>query len=356
MSRSQRRGWSALVLSLVLLLVLALLPAPYVIEQPGPVFDTLGTSKHDGEDRPLISIDGEKTYPTGGRLDMLTVSILGTPEQRPSWFQIVEAWFDPSRAVIPIDEVFAPQQTAEQRDAENQSLMSSSQQDAIAAALLHQGIDVQASLSVASVVADGPAAEQLKQDDVIVSANGTHPKTLAELRTLIADNGTAKAMELTIRRSGQERTVRVQPVDGPADNPAPAIGIGVASSYDFPFTVDIQLDDVGGPSAGMMFALGIIDKLTPGELNGGKHIAGTGTISADGKVGAIGGIRQKMYGALDAGAEFFLAPEANCDAVVGHVPDGLDVYSVSTLDEAEHTVESIAADRGLDSLKRCTAG
>ena len=92
--------------------------------------------------------------------------------------------------------------------------------------------------------------------------------------------------------------------------------------FKFPFDVKISLDKVGGPSAGMMFALGIVDTVTPGDLTGGKHVAGTGTITPDGAVGPIGGIGQKMVGARSGGATMFLAPAANCDDVVGHIPDG----------------------------------
>ncbi len=117
----------------------------------------------------------------------------------------------------------------------------------------------------------------------------------------------------------------------------------------------IQLDNVGGPSAGMMFALGIVDQLTPGELNGGENVAGTGTIDAEGTVGPIGGIRQKLYGARDAGAEYFLAPAANCDEVVGHVPDGLQVIRTGTLEESLDALSVIAEGGDVASLPTCTA-
>jgi PDZ domain-containing protein len=105
-----------------------------------------------------------------------------------------------------------------------------------------------------------------------------------------------------------------------------------------------------------MFALGIIDTLTPGELNGGEQFAGTGTITGSGDVGPIGGIRQKLWGAKDAGAEWFLAPEANCDEVVGHVPDGLRVFSVETLDDALAVLDAVREDGDLDALPTCSAG
>lgn len=118
--------------------------------------------------------------------------------------------------------------------------------------------------------------------------------------------------------------------------------------------VSMHVDDIGGPSAGMMYALGVIDKLTEADETGGKTIAGTGTIGAKGKVGAIGGIRLKMLGALRDGATWFLAPESNCNGVVGHVPQGLRVVKVSTLDEAYQALVAIGQGH-TDGLAGCTA-
>ena len=118
--------------------------------------------------------------------------------------------------------------------------------------------------------------------------------------------------------------------------------------------VSMHVDDIGGPSAGMMYTLGLIDKLTPADETGGKTIAGTGTIDAKGKVGSIGGIRLKMLGAKRDGATWFLAPESNCGEVVGHVPSGLRDVKVSTLDEAYDALVAIGQGKG-DSLPHCTA-
>jgi Lon-like protease len=130
------------------------------------------------------------------------------------------------------------------------------------------------------------------------------------------------------------------------------LGVYIDPTFDFPFSVKIQIEDIGGPSAGTMFALGIIDMLTPGDLTGGKKIAGTGTIDADGRVGPIGGIRQKLVGARRAGASYFLAPADNCEEVRKHVPDGLAVVKVDTLDTARNAVTAIAAGKA-GSLPGC---
>jgi PDZ domain-containing protein len=176
------------------------------------------------------------------------------------------------------------------------------------------------------------------------------------LRAGIADNGTKKPLTIVIKRDGAEKTISLTPVPSKTKGAggAPVLGIIVGNDYSFPFDVKIQLENVGGPSAGMMFALGIIDKLTPGKLNGGDKVAGTGTIDASGVVGPIGGIRQKLYGARDAGATWFLAPKDNCDEVVGHVPSGLTVYSTGTLQQSLNALKAISSGKGLSALPTCT--
>jgi len=193
----------------------------------------------------------------------------------------------------------------------------------------------------------------LEEGDVVEQIDGVPVTSAAALRAAIQDSQ-GDAVELTVRRGEDERQVEVTPEQeqvGGVDTWL--IGITLTTDYDFPFDVRIQLDNVGGPSAGMMFALGIIDELTPGELTGGKDIAGTGTIDATGAVGPIGGIRQKLYGARDAGADYFLAPTANCDEVAGHVPDGLTVVSTATLEESLDAIEVIAEGGDVDELPTC---
>ena len=121
----------------------------------------------------------------------------------------------------------------------------------------------------------------------------------------------------------------------------PMIGILVSGRYDFPLEIEIALDNVGGPSAGLVFALGIVDKLTAEDITASGVFAGTGTINARGEVGSIGGIRHKMHGALADGATWFLAPADNCPDVLGHIPDGLQVIPVATLDDAVDALVSV---------------
>lgn len=285
-SRGMTAGIIALAVALVVLLVITFLPTSYVIQRPGPVYNTLGTAASaDGTETPLISIEGAETYPTEGALDLLTVQVVGNRERTPSWFELAVAWFDPSRAVLPIDSVFPKDQTTEQRNEESAAMMVDSQHEATAAALSELGYDVGAQLSVYSVIADAAADGVLQEGDIILEADAEPVADVTDLRAIIND-GNGAPVELLIERNGQQQSVEITPTQATADNGDTSwvIGVNLTTDYDFPIDVTIQLNNVGGPSAGMMFALGIIDTLTPGELNGGQNVAGTGTITADGTV------------------------------------------------------------------------
>ena len=342
-SRRERIGWIALGVAAAIGLTFALLPSPYVIEQPGPVYDTLGVAEHEGEEVPLIEIPDAETFPTDGELNLLTVTVLGRPGQTPNWLDVLGAWFDRTRSVVPVEAIFPPGVTDADRDAQNTAAMVDSQQDAIAAALVELGYDFPRDVTVAGVLDDSPAAGVLEEGDIITEVNGTAVNSVDELRAAVRENGGGTPASLLVVRDGEEQTIEVTPVERDG---SVVLGVGVRMDYEFPIDVELQLDNVGGPSAGMMFALGIIDKLTPDAMTGGEIVAGTGTIDSAGEVGAIGGIRQKLWGAEDAGADWFLAPASNCDEVTGHVPDGLSVFAVSTLDEARTIVEAIGEGDG----------
>ena len=368
---AQRRWrWgSALVAgSVILTVALTATPAPYVIEQPGPTFNTLGTvsvaaADSDKKEKvPLITIDGATTFPTEGNLNLLTVNVLGIPESLPSWGDIILAWFDSSKAVVPVDAVFPPNITNDDRQKENTALMVNSQHDAIAAALTYEGYEVVSGIEVLGFAEGSPSKGALRIGDVVTSINGFAPQSVQQLRDKLTAAGDGTIVTLSVIRDGKPVDVDIAPYKNDAGDVV--LGIGASVAYDFPFDVTIRLDDVGGPSAGMMFALGIIDKLTPGNLNGGLNISGTGTIDNLGNVGPIGGIRQKLFGAQNTGSTLFLAPEANCDAVVGNTPAGIAVFAVGSLKEAtsvlsylvDHpTAEAALADASANDIRTCDA-
>ena len=358
--REEPRRPVAQIVGLALLAVAALSAvtvasqeAPYAIERPGPVFDVLGDTSVGGEQVPMIEITGAETHATDGALDMLTVNA-NDPDHLPTWLQVVEAYLDPTRAVVPIAALYPPSTGTTTEDLQAEE-MTESQQAAIAAALTHLGFESDTTIEVTGVMEGQPADGVLEVGDVIVAVDGTAIDDVDALREAIAANGTAHPATVVVSRDGARREVEITPRMSDAEPPAPVLGILVGTDYHWPIDVRIQLENVGGPSAGLMFALGIIDKLDPESLTGGQSVAGTGTIDADGTVGAIGGIRQKLYGAVQAGAQWFLAPAANCDEVVGHVPGGLRVAAVGTLDDALAALRVIASGGDPASLESCEA-
>jgi PDZ domain-containing protein len=342
---SRRRRWlgpSLLVVAVAIVVGIAGSPSPFVVEQPGPVFDTLGAVTVENSEIPMIDIPTQETFPTEGSLSMLTVSILGNRESPVSWIEVVPAWFDPSKAVVPVDVVYPAGTTVQQSSEQSKIEMDISQQEAIAAALGELNYSYTSVLTVAGTVPTGPAENILLANDTIVSVNGEKFTDVSQLRAAIAANGVTKPAEVIVDRAGTARTFSIVPNLSDSVPPVPVLGILVSSEYSFPFDIEIQLNNVGGPSAGQMFALGIIDKLTPGSLSGGAAVAGTGTITGGGQIGAIGGIRQKLYGAVNSGAKYFLAPASNCDEVSGHIPAGLQVIAVSTLKDSLAGLKGIA--------------
>ncbi|CAB4900804.1 unannotated protein [freshwater metagenome] len=348
-SRRRRRGITLVTLAMLFTVVYTAIPVPFAIEHPGPWWNTLGNqtvfeecSPEPTEEgtQPLIEISGTTVYATTGALDLLTVCLEGTPEVRPNWFDVITAYFTPSQSVIPFEYVYPKDETQEERDTANAADMVDSQAEAIAAAMTYLGYSVEAGVTVRETSSGMPADGVVLPGDVIVAVNSNPLTSIDKLIEAVQSAGAGTPVDLTLDRSGQAVVVTVTPV---AKEGKAFIGLIGQTAYNYPFDVTIHLNDVGGPSAGMMFALGIIDKVTPDDLTGGKKFAGTGTIDAAGTVGPIGGIREKMYSAQAAGAEFFLAPVDDCAEVIGHIPAGLQVFAVTTLHEAVNAVTTAAS-------------
>jgi PDZ domain-containing protein len=339
----------------LLLLVMAMVPLPYVVQQPGPTVDTL--AEHDGE--PLITVDGAQTYPTSGELRLTTVSYLGGPGFRPvSALRALGAWLDGTEVVLPREAVYPEGVSREQLEDQSSAQMTSSQTNATVAALTEVGYDVPMVMTVGEVAEGSGADGVIRPGDVITSV-----QPAGEARTDVADfadlvgvldvTPPGTVVRVGVDRDGTAEVVEVTttaPVTAPDVEPPQGslLGVGLLPDVELPVDVSFDIDNIGGPSAGTMFALGIVDTLTPGEMTGGEVVAGTGTVDLAGEVGAIGGIRQKLVGARRDGAEWFLAPAGNCAEVVGHVPAGLRVVPVDTLAEARAAVEEIGTGGGED--------
>jgi PDZ domain-containing protein len=323
------------------LVVASFVSVPYVILSPGPTLNTLGALSTKPGSKPLIEISGHRTYPTKGHLNMVTVSYQGGPQDSFNIFTALQAWLSPHQAVVPEQELFGTGQTQQQVARQDTQQMVSSQQTAQAAALCQLGIKFDTIDTITTVEQGMPAAGALKAGDVITAVDGKPVTCRADAGDLIRARKPGDPVVLTVSRGGTTKHFRLKTANVQG---APVVGVNVAENYKFPFPIKFNVGDIGGPSAGMMFALGIIDKLSPANLTDGRFIAGTGEmVSADGTVGPIGGIQQKIAGARAAGATIFLTPAANCADTRGAVPAGLRLVKVSTLAGAVHDLKVLAA-------------
>ncbi|MDV7352590.1 PDZ domain-containing protein [Rhodococcus oxybenzonivorans] len=303
---------------------------PYVALGPGPTFNTLG--EVDGEE--VVAIEGAEVDDTTGHLNMTTVAV----RDNLNVFEAFGLWASGRQGIVPREEVYPPDKSKDEVKQENDADFQQSENSAELAAL--HFLDKPVVLEIAKVGEDGPSRDILKQGDRLVSVAGTPVSTVGDVQQAVADTAPQTEVPVVVVRDGVETSVPVVLGARPDDGSKGYLGITPEESPDVPFTVDFNLADVGGPSAGLMFALALIDKLSPGELNGGKFVAGTGTIDSDGDVGPIGGIKYKLIAASEAGAETFLVPAMNCDEARQGAPDGLRLVKVENLDGA---VDALAA-------------
>lgn len=350
-NRPRRHFGLGLLSATILLGTLAMFvfPSPYVIERPGPAFNVLGTQ----EGTSVISLEGATAYPTSGALDLLTVSVVGNRDQTPTWPEIFAAWLDPAQTVTPLDEVYPVGTTVEESNAESFAMMEQSQQNAIFVALSKLGYEIPIHIYAQQVNKNSPSSGKIVAGDYLEKVDGVHPKDFAALRKLVMAYDGKTPLKVEVSRKGVVKVFDITPTKNDAGDYM--LGVVVGFKFDFPVKVDLMLSDVGGPSGGMIFALGIYDTLTKGELTGGALIAGTGTIGTDGAVGPIGGIRQKLFGAQRAGAKYFLAPADNCAEVNGHIPSGIQVFRVKNFDDAIAAVKAIGNKADLSTLATCAS-
>ncbi len=339
MSRRSASLTLAAVLLVALVTVAFTVPMPYVVLSPGVTENTLGT--YDG--KPVIAISGHRTYLTSGHLDLTTVSVT-SPDYQPRLPEILKAWWSRRQIVLPRDVIYPPEQTVSEVKQVNQQQMVNSQDAAIAAGLAEAGIDA-LSLEVSDVVAGTPADGELQKGDIITSVDGAAVESTADAVAAISDRAPGDTVTLGIVRAGQFRDVELATEPSPDDSQTARIGISLGEVVDPPFDVSIRLgQDIGGPSAGLMFSLAIYDLITPGELTGGRFVAGTGTIDPAGNVGLIGGIQQKIAGAYENRATVFLVPSGDCaEASQSDLANDVKLVKVSTIHQAVDALEALKA-------------
>jgi Lon-like protease len=346
-----RQTWTAFVSALLfvgLALVLVVVPVPFVAWSPGGSRDTLGTVNNE----PIINVKGIDTYPTSGRLDMTILST--TPaDARLSLPQALLAYWMPARDALPREVIYDPGKTVEQVSDEDAEMMETAQDEAVVAALRADGQSVAERPAVYSVTVGGPAHQRLLPGDLVVSVETDETPDVKAVRDAIQRAKVGGTLVFTVIRNKEQRRVKVVTAESTTQSDAPVIGITLGKGYDYAPEISFDLgQQIGGPSAGLVFALAIYDKITEGPLLQGRHVAATGTITPEGQVGPIGAIQQKIAGAEKSGATDFLVPAANCNDLAGLRTD-LNLIRVATLREAIAALQVLNTPGAAGTLPRC---
>ena len=344
------------ILVVALIAAVFLVPVNAVIEAPGPTWNVLDNGSSSDQD--VLKVSGTETYPTEGALRMTTVSVSGCPGYPVTTADLIAAWFSADKRIVDRNEVCPQDQSAEQVEETGKAQMTASQDSAVIAALVETGKAGAMHLTVTEVTEQQTSTE-IQAGDVLetITPQGGQTTTLAsfsQLRELMTTIPEGTRVTLGVRRGDQKASAALTTIAPQEGTTGSLLGLSLKISVDSPVEATFGLSDVGGPSAGMMFALGVVDEITPGSLTGGKDISGTGTIDMTGQVGPIGGIQQKMAGARESGSTFFLAPASNCNEVKGHEPKGMQVFAVNTLHEAVAATKAIASGN-TSGLATCSA-
>jgi Lon-like protease len=318
------------ILFIVIVLVAFFVPTPYVLMSPGTPQNILGDA---------ISITGAQTFPTTGKLSVTSVMVTN-PDSYITGFDILTGWITSDEAVLPRAEIYPANETAEQSNQQGAADMQESQLNATSAALSLLGYKSESKLIINTVNPNSNAFKQLLTGDQIISIDQKVLTSATQITEYLGAKQAGDTVNLKVIRSTNGSTNGLKPIDVPVklskrDDGSAYIGVNIETKHNFPVNVKIKLDETGGPSGGLIFALGIVDKLQSEDLIRGRNIAGTGTITDTGKVGPIGGITEKIIGAKKAGVKIFFAPIDNCsDITHPELLTGIKVVPVATLSEA----------------------
>jgi PDZ domain-containing protein len=313
--------------------LLALVTVPYVSLGPGPTFDTLG--EIDGKE--VVDIKGADVHPTTGHLNMTTVS----QRDNLTLGQALTLWVSGREQLVPRDLVYPPDKSKDEIDESNNQEFKRSEDSAEYAALGF--LKFAPAVTAETVSKDGASAGKLKEGDAIDAVNGTPVTDLEQFQGLMARTKPGDEVVLDFRRKNAAPGVTTVKLGSAPDKDQGVLGIGVVEAPWAPFTINFNLANIGGPSAGLVFSLAVIDKLTTGDLSGDRFVAGTGTINSDGKIGSIGGITHKILAAHEAGATVFLVPADNCDEAKSAHQDGIDLVKVNKLGDAVEALKALSA-------------
>lgn len=336
---SQRTLAGLLAVPLVVLLWITALvaPLPYVTYRPGPTVDVLA----ERQGKEIVQVEGAETYRDGGELRLTTIYV-DQPQERVNLFELMQAWVSTEDAVYPRSAVYAPDTTDKDNDVESAVQMVSSQDTAIATALRELDYDVKPVVEVLNVAEGMPADGKLQVRDVLLSVGDTTITSAQDVVAAVDAAPVDQPLSFRVRRGGKEVTVAVTPRQIDGDK---RVGISPGPGFTFPIQVNVDIGEgIGGPSAGLMFSLAIFDTLTPGSLTHDAIVAGTGTVDAEGRVGPIGGIQQKIAGARASKAELFMVPADNCAEASAVDAGDMRLVRVASMHEAVEAITTWVAD------------
>lgn len=371
---SHLHEWGRLIAALVALVVVAIavsfIPAPYVVLSPGPTVDVLGAQGDAdvlevGDVPSDLDLVVRESRDDDGQLRMVTVSERGGPGNTVRVKDVVLGWLSPGFSVKAYSDVYPEEVTADEVKEMSNAQMQSSHSTASIAAFDYLGVPLETNLKVVGTVPDSGSEGVLEEGDIlrsITTPDGTvYPVDSPSVPFVLLKTVPAgSALQVQVERNGKNETVEVVTTSPPTQGEdAPAaegskMGAYLDADVDSPLDVAIHLERIGGPSAGLAFALGIVDLFSPTDITGGEVVAATGALDYAADVTPVGGVKQKMHAAKRDGATWFLVPYLNCPDVKGNVPSGLTVVPVSTFREGLAALNKIEAG-DLEGLPACPA-
>lgn len=327
MTRRVQTLATGVLLVVALALMLVFVRVPYVELVPGPTVNTLGSY----EGKPVIEVEGKQTNHTSGSLNLTTVGVI----DRITIFQAIAGWFSDDSAVVPRETVYPPTQTRDEVDQANRADYVQSESSAIQAAMNYLGYPKKV------VVVEPPKDSPIEAGDALERVNGQPVPSADELSAVMAATPPGTSVVVDYLHDGQPASATLTTVDPPQGRSGSVMGMTVNVRGYGGFSVAFAQNDIGGPSAGLMLTLGIIDLVGPEPLVDDEFVAGTGTIDPDGQVGPIGGIRFKLKKAAEVGAEVFLTPAANCAEAMTDPPEHGPI--LAKVEDVQDAVEAIDA-------------
>ena len=318
------------LLFVMLAVALVVIPVPYVAWRPGQTVDVLENADEGGA---VIEISGLPTFDTDGQLLMTTVSTTRV-DSTLSLPEVVFVFMANDSDAMPREVIYPPGKSSSQVQDEAVAMMDKSRINATVAAFRAAGVPVTELPRVESVVFSGPSADRLQPGDLITAVDDIEMKTRENVIAQVATHAVGDVIVFTLLRDGQELTESVTSSASNTDARRPVVGISLDTGFQYAPQVDFGVDEgVTGPSAGLVFALGLYDRITEGHLIAEGVVAGTGEIDPDGRVSRIGAVREKIKGAERDGATIFLVPEDNCSDI-GDLATDVTLVRVGTLKDS----------------------